>query len=178
MNRRGVFLDLNGTLVEPLKQERLDELTLIPGAAEALARLTAAGFVCPVVTVQSRIAKGLFSMADFQAWFATFAADLKRQGALIVGPYVCPHRLAEPCPCKKPNVLLYERAASDHQLTAADCFVIGDSPDDIGAAAAWEPAGVSFVPAGRATRVWSKRPGRTQTSDRTQPSSLTQSPKP
>ena len=73
-------------------------------------------------------------MADFQAWFATFAADLKRQGALIVGPYVCPHRLAEPCPCKKPNVLLYERAASDHQLTAADCFVIGDSPDDVGAA--------------------------------------------
>jgi uncharacterized membrane protein YheB (UPF0754 family) len=26
-----VFLDLNGTLVEVLKQERLDELTLIPG---------------------------------------------------------------------------------------------------------------------------------------------------
>ena len=29
MKRRGVFLDLNGTLVEPLKQERLNELTLI-----------------------------------------------------------------------------------------------------------------------------------------------------
>jgi len=133
MNRRGVFLDLNGTLVGPLKQERLDELTLIPGVAEAVARLTAAGFVCPVLTVQSRIAKGLFSMADFQAWFATFAADLRGQGALIVGPYVCPHRRAEPCPCKKPNVLLYECAASEHQ-TAADCFVIGDSPDDVGAA--------------------------------------------
>jgi D-glycero-D-manno-heptose 1,7-bisphosphate phosphatase len=134
MNRRGVFLDLNGTLVEPLKQERLDELTLIPGVAEALVRLTAAGFVCPVVTVQSRIAKGLFSMADFQTWFAAFAASLKAQGAQIVGPYVCPHRLAEPCPCKKPNVLLYERAATEHRLTAADCFVIGDSPDDVRAA--------------------------------------------
>ena len=64
MSRPGVFLDLNGTLVEPLKQERLDELTLIPGVAEAVARLTAAGFVCPVVTVQSRIAKGLFTCAD------------------------------------------------------------------------------------------------------------------
>jgi hypothetical protein len=49
-------------------------------------------FVCPVVTVQSRVAKGLFTMTDFQAWFATFAADLKAQGALVVGPYVCPHR--------------------------------------------------------------------------------------
>src|SRR5205823_4174695 len=77
VNRAGVFLDLNGTLVLPLKQERLEDLTLIPGVAEALARLSAAGFVCPVVTVQARIAKGLFSMADFQTWFATFAAGLK-----------------------------------------------------------------------------------------------------
>ena len=134
MSRRGVFLDLNGTLVEPLKQERLDELTLIPGVAAAIARLTAAGFVCPVVTVQSRIAKGLFSMAEFQTWFATFAEGLEAQGALVAGPYVCPHRYAEPCPCKKPNVLLYQRAASEHGLTPADCFVIGDSPDDVRAA--------------------------------------------
>jgi D-glycero-D-manno-heptose 1,7-bisphosphate phosphatase len=70
-------LDLNGSLVEPLKPERLDDLTLIPGVVEAVARLSAAGFVCPVVTVQSRIAKGLFLMADFQAWFATFAAGLR-----------------------------------------------------------------------------------------------------
>jgi D-glycero-D-manno-heptose 1,7-bisphosphate phosphatase len=118
----------------PLKPERLDDLTLIPGVADAVARLSAAGFVCPVVTVQSRIAKGLFSMADFQTWFATFAARLEKQGALVVGPYVCPHRFAEPCPCKKPNILLYERAANEHQLKAADCFVIGDSPDDVRAA--------------------------------------------
>jgi D-glycero-D-manno-heptose 1,7-bisphosphate phosphatase len=107
---------------------------LIPGAAEAIAKLTAAGFICPVVTVQSRIAKGLFSMAEFQTWFAIFAAGLEAKGALVVGPYVCPHRFAEPCPCKKPNVLLYERAASEHQLTATDCFLIGDSPDDVRAA--------------------------------------------
>ena len=134
MSQRGVFLDLNGTLVEPLKQERLDELTLIPGVSAAIAKLSLAGFVCPVVTVQSRIAKGLFTMADFEAWFATFAADLKAQDALVVGPYVCPHRLAEPCQCKKPNVLLYNRAADGHGLTTADCFVIGDSPDDVRAA--------------------------------------------
>lgn len=134
VNRPGVFLDLNGTLVEPLKPERLDDLTLIPGVVEAVARLSAAGFVCPVVTVQSRIAKGLFSMADFQAWFATFAVGLRARGALVVGPYVCPHRFAEPCPCKKPNVLLYERAANEHQLKVPDCFVIGDSLDDVRAA--------------------------------------------
>lgn len=33
--QRAVFLDLNGTFVLPLKPDRLDELVLIPGAAEA-----------------------------------------------------------------------------------------------------------------------------------------------
>lgn len=134
MGRRGVFLDLNGTLVEPLKPERLDEITLIPGVVEAVARLSAAGFVCPVITVQSRIAKGLFSLPEFEIWFASFAAGLQVQGALVVGPYVCPHRFVDPCPCKKPNTLLYDRAVAEYQLKPAECFVIGDSPEDVRAA--------------------------------------------
>ena len=68
--RRAVFLDLNGTLVEPLTPKRLDQLVLMPDVVGSVARLTAAGFVCPVVTVQSRIAKGVFSMEAFEAWFA------------------------------------------------------------------------------------------------------------
>ena len=132
--RRGAFLDLNGTLVEPLKPERLADLMVIPGVIEAVARLSAAGFVCPVVTVQSRIAKGLFSAADFEAWFARFAIALARHGATVVGPYVCPHRFAEPCPCKKPNRLLYDRAAMEHDIDSLRSVVIGDSPDDVRAA--------------------------------------------
>ena len=50
------------------------------------------------------------------------------------GPYVCPHRYAEPCDCKKPNTLLYEQAIHDLRLSVAQSFVIGDSPDDIRAA--------------------------------------------
>lgn len=134
MEQRGAFLDLNGTLVEPLKQNTLDELTLIPGAAAAIARLSTAGFICPVVTVQSRITKGLFSLAEFKIWFETFATNLKEHGAIIVGPYVCPHRYAEPCACKKPNTLLYERAAAEHEIIPSQSFVIGDSPDDMRAA--------------------------------------------
>jgi D-glycero-D-manno-heptose 1,7-bisphosphate phosphatase len=134
MTHRAVFLDLNGTLVEPLKPERLDELAVIPGVVEAVSRLSAAGFICPVVTVQSRIAKGLFSAAEFEAWFAKFAADLRLRGARVVGPYVCPHRFIESCACKKPNTLLYERAAADHAFNVTQSFVIGDSPDDMRAA--------------------------------------------
>jgi ribonucleotide monophosphatase NagD (HAD superfamily) len=44
------------------------------------------------------------------------------------------NRLAQPCLCKKPNTLLYDRASAEHQLNPADCFVVGDSPVDVRAA--------------------------------------------
>jgi hypothetical protein len=47
MGRR-VFLDLAGTLVEPLKPARLDQIRLIPGVAQAIARLRSAGLISSV----------------------------------------------------------------------------------------------------------------------------------
>ena len=134
MKRRAVFLDLNGTLVMPIIVEHLHELTLIDGAATAVARLSADGFLCPVVTIQSRIAKGLFSTEEFNCWFAALAVLLGRHGAAIVGPYVCPHRFADPCHCKKPSTLLYEQAAVDHEIDLHRSFVVGDSAADVEAA--------------------------------------------
>lgn len=132
--QRAVFLDLNGTLVLPLKQESLSELTLIDGAAEAVARLSRAGFLCPVVTVQSRIGKGHFSADQFLQWFNAFSMNLRSCGAEVLGPYVCPHRFREPCECKKPATFLYELAASQHAVDLHRSFVIGDSEEDVRAA--------------------------------------------
>jgi D-glycero-D-manno-heptose 1,7-bisphosphate phosphatase len=131
MQRRAVFLDLNGTLVMPILAEHPQQLALIDGATSAIAKLSAAGFVCPIVTIQSRIEKGLFSADEFTSWFAVFKDILGRHGADVVGPYVCPHRFANPCPCKKPNTLLYECAALDHAIDLHRSFVVGDSAADV-----------------------------------------------
>jgi histidinol phosphatase-like enzyme len=78
--RRAVFLDLNGTLVLPVLVERLADLRLVDGVTEGVERLCRAGFVCPVVTVQSRIEKGLFSEAEFHAWFEDLAKRMAPLG--------------------------------------------------------------------------------------------------
>jgi D-glycero-D-manno-heptose 1,7-bisphosphate phosphatase len=134
MKRRAAFLDLNGTLVLPIIVEHLSQLRLIGDADAAVARLSSAGFVCPVVTIQSRIGKGFLSIEEFQDWFRKFAAQFRTQGAEVVGPYVCPHRFREVCRCKKPNTFLYEQAAADHGLDLHRSFVIGDSAADVEAA--------------------------------------------
>ena len=118
----------------PILVESLDELCPIAGVGSAVARLSAAGFICPVVTVQSRIAKGIFSMQEFLSWFRMFSAELHGYGGHVVGPYVCPHRFSELCECKKPSTFLYEAAAREHGIDLQRSFVIGDSADDVGAA--------------------------------------------
>ncbi len=131
---RTVFLDLNGTIVMPVIVERLDDLRPVSGAVEAIARLCAHGFRCPVVTIQSRIEKGLFTQAEFLDWFRGFATSIKPSGAFLDGPYVCPHRFTTPCVCKKPGTALYERAAAELGLELPGAYVIGDTAADMEAA--------------------------------------------
>src|SRR5690242_13064947 len=63
-----IFLDRDGTLNEdPGYLRCASDLTLLPGVAEALARLKAAGARLVVVTNQSGVARGLLSLKDLEA---------------------------------------------------------------------------------------------------------------
>jgi D-glycero-D-manno-heptose 1,7-bisphosphate phosphatase len=123
-----VFLDLNGTLVLPLKSESLSEMRIIPGADLAVARLIEEKLICPVVTIQSGIAKGRFTEQEFRNWFSGFFGNLKLD---LKGPYICPHRFGEDCVCKKPNTFLYEQAAKDYSIDLSRSYVVGDTSLDV-----------------------------------------------
>ena len=127
----GVFLDLNGTLVLPNLDADPANLHEIPGAAESIARLNAAGLRTPVITNQSRISKGFFTETDFLDWFKEFRASWLGRGAQLEGPYVCPHHSDDKCDCRKPRTTLYLEAAKYCEIDPHRSFVIGDSVGDI-----------------------------------------------
>ncbi|MES2463248.1 MAG: HAD-IIIA family hydrolase [Armatimonadota bacterium] len=145
---RAVFLDLNGTLVLPVQADSLDEYKLIPGAVEAVRLLNQKGFVCPVVTVQSRIAKEVYSEEAFVQWFEGFQAALSSNGAKVVGPYVCPHRTSDACACAKPQATLYKQAADAHSIDLSRSWVVGDTEGDIRSALAIGALGGCYVRTG------------------------------
>lgn len=60
--------------------------------------------------------------------------DVAEHQAFLDGPYICPHRYAVPCACKKTGGALYRRAAAELQIDLASSFVVGDSLDDMKAA--------------------------------------------
>jgi D-glycero-D-manno-heptose 1,7-bisphosphate phosphatase len=134
------FLDRDGTInVKPPEGDyvtRPEDLALLPGAAEAIGRLNAAGWLVVVVTNQRGVALGRMTAADLAAVHARLEAELAAAGARLNGIYACLHD-EDSCDCRKPATGLFEQARADHPgIDLAEAVMIGDSWRDMDAARA------------------------------------------
>lgn len=141
--RPAVFLDRDGTVIEDRHYLADPEgVALLPGAAEAVARLNRAGLPVILVTNQSGIGRGYFTEASFAAVQARLEAHLAARGARIDGVYHCPHGPEEGCECRKPSPGLFLRAAREHGLDLARSFLVGDRVRDVSPALALGATGI------------------------------------
>jgi D-glycero-D-manno-heptose 1,7-bisphosphate phosphatase len=138
-----VFLDRDGTLVldRPYNGDP-SQVELLPGTPAALRTLRQAGFRLIVVTNQSGLARGLFSVRDLQAVHARLDQLLAARGAWIDAYYYCPHHVdgivqsfARGCQCRKPATGMLERAAAEWAIDLRQSWMIGDLPSDVEAGA-------------------------------------------
>jgi D-glycero-D-manno-heptose 1,7-bisphosphate phosphatase len=144
-SRPAVFLDRDGTIIEDVGYlGDPDGVRIIPGAAEAIARLNQAGIPAVVVTNQSGIARGLLDEAAYQATRARLDRLLGDRGARLDGHYHCPHHpaITGPCDCRKPGLLLYRRAAEDLRLDLRASWWVGDQTRDVEPATALGGRGI------------------------------------
>ena len=136
-----VFIDRDGTLNEEVEYlSRPEDVVLIPGAREAVARLNAQGIPVLVVTNQAGIGRGKYGWADFRAVMERIAALLAEAGAHMDGVYAAAHHkeglgeYAHPDhPDRKPNPGMLLRAAKEHGVDLARSWMIGDKALDLGA---------------------------------------------
>ncbi len=127
-----VFLDRDGTLIRDVHYvSRPDQVKLIPGAAEAVARINALLIPVIVVTNQSGIGRGLFTADDYDRVTARVAEELAIHGAHIDASYYCPHRPEDQCECRKPGDLLFHRAATEMGIALEQALLIGDRKRDV-----------------------------------------------
>ena len=134
-----VFLDKDGTLVENLPYN-VDpaRIRLMPGAAEGLRRLHAAGYALIVISNQSGVARGFFPEAALVGVESELRSLLAEEGVPLAGFYYCPHlpggdvpAYAIACPCRKPRPGLIVRAAQEQRLDLPRSWVAGDILDDV-----------------------------------------------
>ena len=134
MSRRAVFLDRDGTLLELIAYlHQPEQVRLVAGAAAALRRLQAEGWLRIVVTNQSGVARKIFSMDEVTAVHERMLALLRADCADLDAIEICPHHPDHtgPCPCRKPAPGMLLRAARRFGIDLAGSWMIGDRLDDL-----------------------------------------------
>ncbi len=136
--RPTVFLDRDGVINHPADEgayiESWAAFRFLPGAVDALRRLSELGYRLVVVTNQRGVARGRMSQDAVDDIHARMRTELRRAGIRLDGVFVCPHE-AGTCICRKPDVGLFHRAqAADPAISFERSSVVGDSVSDVDAA--------------------------------------------
>lgn len=136
---RAVFLDRDGTInVEKGYVHRIEDFEFIPGAPKAIGLLRDAGFLVIVVTNQSGVARGYYSLEAVHRLHRHMDAELERYGTAIDAYCICPHHpqgnvvgYAKACECRKPLPGMLVEAAGKFSINMASSYMVGDKLTDV-----------------------------------------------
>lgn len=133
--RAAVFLDRDGVINErpaPHSYVRSwDEYSWLPGAIEAIGRLSRAGYLGLVISNQRGIARRSVTREALRDIETRMQLRLRRAGGELADFLYCCHDLHEGCLCRKPAPGLILTAARRHEVDLSRSFMIGDSETDV-----------------------------------------------
>lgn len=92
-------------------------------------------FLLLVVTNQSGIARGYYSVEDFANITSYMQNEIyKRLNFKLNKIYFCPHDPNDNCECRKPKDGMIKQACKDYDIDLKNSFLIGDNITDMQAA--------------------------------------------
>ena len=130
--KRAVFLDRDGTLIK--EQEYLkspDQVVVFPGVAEALRRLREAGYLLIIVSNQSGVGRGYFTIADVEAVHQRLAELLAQDGVRFDKIYYAPEAPEQPSCGRKPSPQFLFDARDEFGIDLSQSYMIGDKFIDL-----------------------------------------------
>ncbi len=129
---RAIFLDRDGTLiVEKNYLHKPEDVVVFPGAGAALKKLSDAGFKLLVVTNQSGIGRGYFTMADAESVNDRVNQELARDGVHFEKTYIAPEAPDQPSRVRKPSPQFLFDARDEFNLNLTESFMVGDKLIDL-----------------------------------------------
>lgn len=127
-----IFLDRDGTLIEEKEYlSRPEGVVVFPGAGAALRRLMDAGFKLVIVTNQSGIGRGYYTVDDLHRVNARLLELLAADGVRIEKIYFAPEAPDQPSYGRKPNPQFLFDARDQLGVNLARSYMIGDKLIDL-----------------------------------------------
>lgn len=138
--KKAVFLDRDGVLNE-IKSSRVNfvntplDLYLLPGTADAIARIREKGYLIFIVTNQAGVSLGYMSHTQLNNIHNHLEKELLKVNANAVIKEImsCTHNLNANCNCRKPNAGMLITLAEKYNISLDDSYMIGDRESDIDA---------------------------------------------
>lgn len=132
MSYRAVFLDRDGTIARDVHYCRDPrDFEILPRVPIAIRTLNEHGFKVVVITNQSGIARGYFTLETLSCIHEKMITALARDGASIDAIYMCPHHPDDGCGCRKPRPALLLQAAREIDIALDRSYMIGDDIKDV-----------------------------------------------
>jgi D-glycero-D-manno-heptose 1,7-bisphosphate phosphatase len=129
---RAVFLDRDGTIIQEKNYLHLPEdVVPFPGAGAALKKIQDAGFKLFIVSNQSGVGRGYFTLADVEKVNQRLLDDLARVGVRFEKIYIAPEAPDQPSHGRKPSPQFLFDARDEFQLDLSQSYFIGDKLMDL-----------------------------------------------
>ena len=138
MSARLIVLDRDGVINRdsPNYITTPEEWEALPGSLEAIAQLCRADYHVVIITNQSGIARGLYSINALNRIHQKMRDELQPVGGEISAIFFCPHAPQDGCACRKPKPGLFLDLAARLKCDLRQVHAVGDSLRDIQAARA------------------------------------------
>ncbi len=132
MQHLNIFLDRDGTIIEDRHYlSSPDQIVFLPGVVQTLQAMQAAGCRLFLVTNQSGIGRGYFSLADYQRVHQALLEMLAGLGVFLTDTSFCPHAPDKGCSCRKPSAGMWEEIRARHGILASETVMLGDKEEDM-----------------------------------------------
>jgi D-glycero-D-manno-heptose 1,7-bisphosphate phosphatase len=137
-NSKLIILDRDGVINQDSDDfiKSPEEWQAIPGSLEAIARLCREDYRVVIITNQSGISRGLYTINTLNKIHEKMIEDLHRSGGEISAVFFCPHSDDEDCECRKPKPGMFLELAKRLKCNLKDVYAVGDSLRDIQATVA------------------------------------------
>lgn len=129
---RAVFLDRDGTLIaEKNYLSKVEDVAIFPGAVEALKQLQDAGFQLFIVSNQSGVGRGYFTLADVEKVNRHISDVFAAGGVRFEKIYIAPEAPDQPSRGRKPSPQFLFDARDEFGIELSRSYVVGDKLIDL-----------------------------------------------
>ena len=131
--QKAVFFDRDGIVnVDTQYIYKIEDFVYVDGFLDLFKSCKNKGYLLFIVTNQSGIGKGYYSLQDFLKLSSFMQDDLKsRLGFSFDKIYYCAHDVDFKCERRKPNIGMIKQALNDFDIDLKQSYIIGDKESDV-----------------------------------------------